>query len=54
MKKTETQRAIEQLEGEKRVIELAIDKLRQAQASKPTRVRKPKPATESGPVEVRR
>lgn len=41
-KKTELQRAIEGLEGEMRVIQMAIDKLRQQQASKPARTRAPK------------
>lgn len=44
MKKTQTDRAIESLEAEKSVIQLAIDKLRQAQANKPARTRKVKPA----------
>lgn len=40
MKKTQIDKAIEQLEGEKRVLELAIAKLREAQAAKPARARK--------------
>lgn len=52
MKKTQIDKAIEQLEGEKRVIEMAIEKLRQAQAAKPARARKARvvtmPAAEAG------
>lgn len=47
MKKTAVDRAIEQFEREKQVIQMAIDKLREAQASKPTRVRKAKPVAVS-------
>lgn len=44
MKKTQIDKAIERLEGEKRVIELAIEKMREAQSARPARVRKPKPS----------
>lgn len=44
MKRTQIDKAIEQLEGEKRVLELAIEKLRQTQANKPARARKQKTA----------
>jgi hypothetical protein len=42
-KKTSTDRAIESLEAKKAVIQLAIDELRSAQASKPARTKKSKP-----------
>lgn len=45
-KKTQLDRAIESLESEKAVLQLAIDRLKQQQAQKPARVKKPKPAVE--------
>lgn len=44
MKKTNIDKAIEQLEGEARVLQLAIEKLRQQQIAKPAKVKKSKPA----------
>lgn len=43
MKKSQTDRAIESLEGEIKVLQMAVDRLKQTQAAKPTRVRKTKP-----------
>lgn len=40
MKRTQIEKAIDQLEAEKRAIDLAILKLKSTQATKPVRVRK--------------
>lgn len=46
MKLSQVDKAIAELEGEQRVIQLAIDKLRATQAAKPARVRKTRKAAE--------
>lgn len=54
MKKTEVQRVIDSLEIEKAAIQKTIDLLKAQQASKPTRVRKVKPAPVADIAEARR
>ena len=46
VKTSQIDRAIQNLEGEKRVLEMAIARLREQQAAKPARVRKPKPVAD--------
>lgn len=46
MKRTQIDKAIAELEGEQRVLQLAIEKLRQAQARRAPRPRTPKQSAE--------
>lgn len=54
MKKSQTDRAIDQLLAEQKVLQLAIDKLRQTQQQKPIRRPKAVPTPMPEPQEARR
>lgn len=50
MKKTQIDRAIEKLDAERRVLELAIETLKEQQAVPSTRKRRPKPVEVARPA----